>query len=179
MRDTKGASSYNEICTNFSDNIRLKKNVTEIGLRINVDDEFLKSSLVNYGPLVAGVCGSDFNFMFVGSNGIVDSCDINQNLTLLNHAILIVGYTSTHWIIKNSWGPSWGDKGFAYVSRASDCGLKMQVTIFVANSNLQPPPSVMTNISVYLGASNVLFSWGKWVYGIEQNGVIVSSFSYQ
>jgi C1A family cysteine protease len=32
------------------------------------------------------------------------------------HAISIVGYTKDHFIIRNSWGKSWGDKGFAYAS---------------------------------------------------------------
>jgi len=34
------------------------------------------------------------------------------------HAVSIVGYTPEHFIIRNSWGTSWGDKGFAYASYA-------------------------------------------------------------
>jgi Papain family cysteine protease len=32
------------------------------------------------------------------------------------HAAAIVGYTPTHFIIRNSWGAAWGHKGFAYAS---------------------------------------------------------------
>lgn len=32
------------------------------------------------------------------------------------HAVSIVGYTPTHFIVRNSWGKGWGDKGFAYAS---------------------------------------------------------------
>jgi hypothetical protein len=32
------------------------------------------------------------------------------------HAVAIVGYTPSHFIIRNSWGPRWGHKGFAYAS---------------------------------------------------------------
>ena len=32
------------------------------------------------------------------------------------HAVAIVGYTATHFIIRNSWGVDWGHKGFAYAS---------------------------------------------------------------
>jgi hypothetical protein len=32
------------------------------------------------------------------------------------HAVSIVGYTPTHFIIRNSWGSRWGHKGFAYAS---------------------------------------------------------------
>ena len=32
------------------------------------------------------------------------------------HAVCIVGYTQNYFIVRNSWGTQWGDKGFAYAS---------------------------------------------------------------
>jgi hypothetical protein len=32
------------------------------------------------------------------------------------HAVCLVGYTQDHFIVRNSWGTSWGDDGFAYAS---------------------------------------------------------------
>jgi len=32
------------------------------------------------------------------------------------HAIALVGYTPDRFIVRNSWGTSWGDRGFAYAS---------------------------------------------------------------
>jgi len=32
------------------------------------------------------------------------------------HAIAIVGYAKNHFIVRNSWGPKWGDKGFGYAT---------------------------------------------------------------
>jgi len=32
------------------------------------------------------------------------------------HAVALVGYTSNHFIVRNSWGEGWGDKGHAYAS---------------------------------------------------------------
>ena len=34
------------------------------------------------------------------------------------HAIALVGYTPDRFIVRNSWGTSWGDKGFGYASLA-------------------------------------------------------------
>jgi hypothetical protein len=34
------------------------------------------------------------------------------------HAVAIVGYKRDRFIVRNSWGTSWGDKGFAYASPA-------------------------------------------------------------
>ena len=34
------------------------------------------------------------------------------------HAVSIVGYTPDRFIVRNSWGTTWGDKGFGYASLA-------------------------------------------------------------
>ena len=34
------------------------------------------------------------------------------------HAVALVGYTKDRFIVRNSWGLTWGDKGYAYASNA-------------------------------------------------------------
>ena len=48
---------------------------------------------------------------------------MNKCGTTPNHAVLLVGYTSTYWLIKNSWGTWWGDKGFIKLARGNTCGI--------------------------------------------------------
>ena len=40
---------------------------------------------------------------------------------MANHAIVVVGYGTLagndYWLIKNSWGTTWGMQGFAMVAR--------------------------------------------------------------
>jgi len=35
--------------------------------------------------------------------------------TELNHAVTTVGYADDYWLVKNSWGPAWGDKGYVRI----------------------------------------------------------------
>lgn len=45
-----------------------------------------------------------------------------------NHAVTIVGWDPQSWIIKNSWGSFWGDKGFFRLKRGENmCGVNTYV----------------------------------------------------
>ena len=48
------------------------------------------------------------------TNGNLD--DYQADTIRGGHAVALVGYTPDRFIVRNSWGTSWGDKGFAYAS---------------------------------------------------------------
>lgn len=40
-----------------------------------------------------------------------------------NHAVLAFGYGSDYWLIKNSWGSSWGEAGFIRIKNGNTCNV--------------------------------------------------------
>jgi C1A family cysteine protease len=48
----------------------------------------------------------------------------NCNNEGTNHAITVFGYEeSGNWIIKNSWGTSWGEDGFIRLAPGNTCAV--------------------------------------------------------
>jgi len=68
-------------------------------------------------PFVVGICVYDsFETQSVALTGRVPMPKDSDNL-LGGHAVLCVGYNDIEgvWIMRNSWGTSWGDKGYFYL----------------------------------------------------------------
>ncbi len=72
----------------------------------------LKQALYDYGPMYIAICAGS-NFSNVKASGIVTSSDG----TNLNHAVTLFGWDDDNgcWLIKNSWGSSYCDKGYLRV----------------------------------------------------------------
>jgi C1A family cysteine protease len=45
--------------------------------------------------------------------------------TNIDHAVAIVGYSTTgnYWLVRNSWGTSWGMQGYVQIGMASGAGI--------------------------------------------------------
>merc|ERR1712055_83745 len=90
---------------------------------ISRNEDALKDAIAEIGPVNVGVYASTWSHY---SGGIFDeSCHGS-----INHAVLGVGYdvSQGYWIIKNSWGTSWGEDGYIRLvmgknicSMADDC----------------------------------------------------------
>lgn len=78
-------------------------------------------------PVVVGIRGDLQSFQFYKSGTYSDSaCNAS-----INHAVIAVGYdtdaTGNFWIIRNSWGTSWGKGGYANMTRGVNmCGIANQ-----------------------------------------------------
>lgn len=76
-----------------------------------LDDE------IEHGPIAVAVDASNWSRY---ESGIFEDCQ-----TKLNHGVLLVGINVEQkaWIIKNSWGPRWGEEGFMRLSAGNTCGI--------------------------------------------------------
>jgi C1A family cysteine protease len=70
---------------------------------------------VSEGPVSVAVDASAWSSY---RSGIFKACG-----TSLNHGVTLVGYTSDTWIIKNSWGASWGEQGYIRLAMGNTCGV--------------------------------------------------------
>jgi C1A family cysteine protease len=66
--------------------------------------------------------------LFVYADFVVYASGVYKHTTgemLGGHAVSIVGYDDTKqaWLIRNSWGPEWGENGFAWVSYDDQSGV--------------------------------------------------------
>lgn len=89
---------------------------------VDAEDELL-TSLATHGPVAAAVNAISWqNYL----GGVIQyHCDGSYNS--LNHAVQIVGYDLSagipHYIVRNSWGPTFGDKGYIYIAIGGNlCG---------------------------------------------------------
>jgi hypothetical protein len=71
--------------------------------------------LATKGPILTRL-DVDSTWDTVGGNGIL--ANYNPATARGGHAVSLVGYTANGFIVRNSWGTTWGDRGFAYASLA-------------------------------------------------------------
>jgi len=100
------------------------------------NSDLMKLELHNNGPIVVGFNVEDDFFNYKG--GIYFHTSMKDPLNygfepfeLTNHAVLIVGYGKEpktgelFWIVKNSWGTTWGEDGYFRIRRGTDeCGIE-------------------------------------------------------
>ncbi|XP_053205504.1 procathepsin L-like [Panonychus citri] len=85
----------------------------------NRDENALKNAVAERVVSVAIHVGDDFQHY---KSGIFDM-PFCWTITL-NHAVALVGYGTDHWILRNSWGTSWGENGYAqYALGKNLCGV--------------------------------------------------------
>lgn len=98
------------------------------------DNEIDLAIAVQNQPVSVAIEADNINFQLYKS-GIFDNDKCGTNL---NHGVLVIGYGTEneidYWIVKNSWGTSWGEDGYIRIIRKLDkkskglCGIAMMAS---------------------------------------------------
>ncbi|XP_018576686.1 cathepsin L-like proteinase [Anoplophora glabripennis] len=92
------------------------------------DEIALQNAVATAGPVSVAV-NADYFQQYAGGIFSEPYCTGD-----LNHGVLVVGYGeeygSTYWLVKNSWGPSWGEGGYIKIAKNSgnECGIATDAT---------------------------------------------------
>ena len=88
---------------------------------------------VSKQPVSIAIEADKLSFQFYRSGVYKANCGTN-----LDHGVLLVGYGTEngldYWLVKNSWGPSWGDEGYIKILKEDDatdggeCGILLSAS---------------------------------------------------
>ncbi|CAJ0585622.1 unnamed protein product, partial [Mesorhabditis spiculigera] len=98
---------------------------------------------VRKGPVAVGMAVADELYAYGG--GIYDG----PCASTINHAVVIVGFTEQYWIIRNSWGPTWGESGYVRVLRRNGtdpCSLTSYWATILQFGTTEDKPNQWINI---------------------------------
>merc|ERR1712000_138860 len=79
------------------------------------DPDELETALATVGPVSVSAAANWGSY-----GGGIYSGGCSSRSCSIDHAILAVGYDKDYWLIRNSWGSSWGEKGYIRLSRKHD-----------------------------------------------------------
>jgi len=139
-------------------------------------DSNIKKYMYNYGPIFTYVDASNWSGSYTGSIWT------ETGSSSTDHCVVIVGWVDSsavsgggYWIVRNSWGTSWGNNGYMYASYGSDfLGQGADYLIYKGGIPHNAPPVVSFSASATSSctgtiqftdaSSNLPTSW-LWNFG--------------
>ena len=97
-----------------------------------VDEDEIKEFLYETGPLAIALNADPLQTY---TSGVLDLTSTKCPTSGINHAVTLVGYGNDsssgkdYWLVKNSWGKSWGESGYFRIRRGNGtCGVNCYIT---------------------------------------------------
>lgn len=111
---------------------------------VRENDEKALMDAVAQQPISVAIEADQMAFQMYHSGVLSTKCG-----SKLDHGVLLVGYgtenKTDYWLVKNSWGPTWGVHGFIKLLRGGkekgpgECGIKMQPSYPVVKKSMEQP----------------------------------------
>lgn len=144
------------------------------------DETALKKAVANQ-PVSVAIEGGGRNFQLYDSGVFTGECG-----TSLDHGVAAVGYGTEkgkdYWIVRNSWGKSWGESGYIRMERniaspTGKCGIAIEPSYPIKKGQNPPnpgpsppspvkPPSVCDNYFSCPDSNTCccIFEYGKYCF---------------
>eukprot|EP00092_Neocalanus_flemingeri_P032974 GFUD01035858.1.p1 GENE.GFUD01035858.1~~GFUD01035858.1.p1 ORF type:complete len:375 (+),score=110.48 GFUD01035858.1:27-1127(+) len=122
-----GTTTNSEDCTYDLETITPVVGLTGYDSLPSNDEAAVMQHIAEVGPLAIAVDASNWSSY---SGGVFDGCSFDENISI-NHGVQLVGYGSEfsplgvydYWLVRNSWGPNWGEDGYIKLLRTPLCGV--------------------------------------------------------
>jgi len=115
--------------------------VTNNHVDVQQDSDSQFVAALQRGPVSVAIEADQQAFQFYSGGIFKDACG-----TQLDHGVLAVGYAADYYIVKNSWGSTWGAQGYINLARTGisqqggQCGILMNPSFPTECKSLNPGP---------------------------------------
>jgi C1A family cysteine protease len=84
-----------------------------VDVQVNSDSALMTA--IAQQPVAIAIEADQKSFQLYTSGVFTGACGTN-----LDHGVGLVGYSSDYYILRNSWGTSWGNQGYMYLGKGND-----------------------------------------------------------